>query len=101
MSRANLSSYSKLDPAHVLDGLFVPRVQKGHALYDVEGPIDGGIVRFKGVQLGVAHQSLLLAVVARTARLGSDALVVKGGPGDLHAPGSRQLLRLRPDAAQA
>jgi hypothetical protein len=84
--RANGSKYSKVDPAHILDGLFVPRRKKGEALYDVEGPFDGGKISFKGVQLGVQHQSVLFAVAARTGRQKKcDGLVVNGTSDDLLA----------------
>lgn len=84
--RKNISRYAKLDPAHILDGLFVPRVHKGQALYDVCGEFDGGTISFKGVQLGVEHQSVLLAVAARTGRqAGADGLLVRGTKDDLQA----------------
>lgn len=41
MSRSKISKFAKLDPAHVLDGLFVPVYKKGLALYDVKGNFDG------------------------------------------------------------
>lgn len=63
-----MSRYAKMDPAHFLDGLFVPTSQKGSALYDVESEWDGQYLRFEGVQLSAKHQSLLLAIAARSAR---------------------------------
>lgn len=89
-----VSRYAKLDPAHILDGLFVPRVQKGQALYDVEGEFDGGTIGFKGVQLGIEHQSVLLAVAARTGQQKmADGLLVHGSENDLLA---RQFSLLEP-----
>ncbi|MCP3713128.1 hypothetical protein M3I54_40680 [Paraburkholderia sp. CNPSo 3274] len=95
MSRANLSRYAKLDPAHVLDGLFVPTSKKGEALYDVCGKVNGGEISFKGVQLSSAHQSVLLAIAARTGRQGAKAngLIVAGTENDLLA---QQLFLLEP-----
>lgn len=81
-----LSQFAMMDPAHILDGLFVPRVQKGQALYEVEGEFDGGTIGFRGVQLGAEHQSILLAVAARTAiQKNTNGLLVHGNQGDLMA----------------
>lgn len=86
MAKSNVSSFAKFDPAHLLDGLFVPKVKKGQALYDVQGEFDGGMVSFEGVQLGVEHQSVLLAIAARTGRQSAaDGLLVKGSGNDLMA----------------
>lgn len=68
MSHSQMSRYAKADPAHFLDGLWVPTAQKGQALYDVESEWDGQYIRFEGVQLSCTHQSLLLAIAARSAR---------------------------------
>ncbi len=68
MSKSKVSSFAKVDPAHLLDGLFTPISKKGEALYEVEGSFDGLAIAFKGVQMSAAHQSLLLAISARTAR---------------------------------
>ncbi len=81
----NVSSFAKIDPAHVLDGLFVPKVAQGQALYGVEGAFDNGTVRFQGVQLGVEHQSVLLAIAARTGRDGAKGVVAHGTSSDLMA----------------
>lgn len=82
--RANWSIFAKIDPAHILDGLFVPRRKQGEALYQVEGKFDGGLISFKGVQLNVQHQSVLLAVAARTGRQSRcDGLIVNGVSDDL------------------
>ena len=75
-----LSRYSKFDPAHVLDGLFVPRTDKGQALYDVRGEHGGGTVSFKGVQLGVQHQSVLFAIAARMAQSTGNGSVIIAKP---------------------
>lgn len=66
----DVSDYAKYDPAFACDGLFVPRAKKGQALYDVGKTYDRGEIRFKGEQLTAAHQSVLLAVCARTGRNG-------------------------------
>lgn len=84
MTRSQLSKFAKLDPAHVLDGLFVPTVQRGQALYDVCSQFDGGTISFKGVQLSVAHQSVLLSIAARTGRQPkAEGLVIAGTANDL------------------
>jgi hypothetical protein len=84
MTRSQVSKFAKLDPAHVLDGLFVPTAQKGQALYDVSGQFDGGVISFKGSQLSVAHQSVLLSIAARTGRQPkADGLVIAGTANDL------------------
>lgn len=86
MTRSQVSRFAKLDPAHVLDGLFVPTVQKGQALYDVCGSFDGGEIAFKGVQLSVTHQSVLLGIAARTGRQPkAEGLLVAGTADDLLA----------------
>ena len=71
-----LSRYSKFDPAHVLDGLFVPYTSEGQALFDVRGEHSGGSVSFKGVQLGVQHQSILFAIAARVAQISREERVL-------------------------
>lgn len=86
MTRSQVSKFAKLDPAHVLDGLFVPTVQKGQALYDVCSPFNGGEISFKGVQLSVSHQSVLLAIAARTGRQPkAEGLLIAGTADDLLA----------------
>lgn len=86
MTRSQVSKFAKLDPAHVLDGLFVPTAQKGQALYDVCGQFDGGEISFKGVQLSVAHQSVLLSIAARTGRQpNTEGVVIAGTANDLLA----------------
>lgn len=94
MSRSQVSKFAKLDPAHVLDGLFVPVYKKGLALYDVKGHIDGLDIAFEGVQMTAAHQSVLLAVAALTGRQAkAEGLLVSGTADDLL---SRQLSLLSP-----
>lgn len=86
MTRSQVSKFAKLDPAHVLDGLFVPTAQKGMALYDVCGQFGAGEISFKGVQLSVAHQSVLLAIAARTGRQPkAEGLLIAGAADDLLA----------------
>lgn len=65
----NLSAFSSIDPAFFLDGLFLPRAEKTKAI-DISAEWSGGAIRFRGVQLGAVHQSVLLAVCARTGRDG-------------------------------
>lgn len=77
----DISKYAKIDPAFFTDGLFVPKANKNKAI-SIEREWDNGIVRFRGVQLGVAHQSVLLALCARVGRNGE--IVVKGTKRDLH-----------------
>lgn len=90
----DVSKYAKFDPAFATDGLFVPTARKGHALYDVGREYDNGEIRFEGVQLTAAHQSVLLAVCARTGRGG---LRVKGSKDDLL--GAQYGLEFNEDAA--
>ena len=91
--RADSSSFAKIDPAHILDGLFVPRRKEGESLFGVEGKFKNGIVSFKGVQLSVTHQSVLLAIAARTGRQQkNEGLIVNGSRDDLLA---RQMSLLR------
>jgi hypothetical protein len=82
MSRSKVSSFAKVDPAHLLDGLFTPTAKKGEALYAVEGSFDGVAIKFKGVQMGVGHQSLLLAISGRTARQPMAGSVIVTGNAD-------------------
>jgi len=84
MSRSKVSLFAKVDPAHLLDGLFTPTTRKGEALYDVQGEFDGISISFKGVQMSATHQSLLLAISARTARENKNAVLVSGNESDLH-----------------
>lgn len=84
MSKSNVSSFAKVDPAHLLDGLFIPTAKKGEALYGVEGAFNNINIAFKGVQLSVAHQSLLLAISSRTARQAkAHSVLVTGSAKDL------------------
>jgi hypothetical protein len=75
--KKDVSYFANFDPAFACDGLFVPRSQKGWALYDVGKEFDRGEIKFKGVQLTAAHQSVLLAVCARTGRHGLDVIGTK------------------------
>lgn len=75
----DVSKHARYDPAFATDGLFVPTAKKGTALYDVGRDYDDGEIRFEGVQLTAAHQSVLLAVCARTGR---DGLLVRGTKDD-------------------
>lgn len=81
----DLSAFAKFDPAFACDGLFVPRSQKGWALYDVGKNFDRGEIKFKGVQLTAAHQSVLLAVCARTGRHGLSVIGSKSDTRGLQA----------------
>jgi hypothetical protein len=65
------SDFALYDPAFGgCDGLFVPKRSKGQAMYDVQREWDAGVISFKGEQLTSAHQSVLLAICAQTARSG-------------------------------
>lgn len=68
------SDYAKVDPAFFVDGLFVPIADKDKAI-NIVHDWDGGTIEFRGVQLGAAHQSVLLAICARVGRNGE--LIVK------------------------
>lgn len=92
MSRSKVSSFAKVDPAHLLDGLFTPTAKKGEALFNVEGSFGGLMIAFKGVQMSVAHQSLLLAISARTSRQAkANAVLVTGNAGNLQNKQVKQL----------
>lgn len=65
------SDFALYDPAFGgCDGLFVPKRSKGQALYDVQREWDTGLISFKGEQMTSAHQGVLLAICAQTARSG-------------------------------
>jgi hypothetical protein len=102
MIMRNMSSYAKSDPLHFMDGLFTPRVQKGQALYNVKAHFKKSKtkIEFLGCQLGVEHQSVLLAVAARTARekVGDGYLAIEGDEDDLQAR-QLQFLKLKDDLA--
>ena len=66
--------YSKTDPALMTDGLFVPRPSRKRAI-DIQRKWGDGEIGFRGVQLGAAHESLLLAICARA---GMDGEQIKG-----------------------
>lgn len=77
------SDFALYDPAFGgCDGLFVPKRSKGHAMYDVQRAWDAGIIVFKGEQMTAAHQSVLLAICAQTAR---DGLLIRGNEADVEA----------------
>lgn len=101
MSKSKVSSFAKLDPAHVLDGLFVPITKTGEALYKVEGTFKGGVIKFEGVQLDVKHQSVLLAIMARGARAGKDKVVIDGSATDLQARQARLSLSVDGSAQES
>lgn len=93
----DVSKYAKVDPAFFTDGLFVPKANKSKAI-SIEREWDNGIIKFRGVQLGVAHQSVLLALCARAGRGGE--LILKGSKNDLHAA-QMDLLECLGDAQDA
>lgn len=101
MSRSKVSKFSKLDPVHLLDGLFVPVAKKGEAMYDVQGEFDGGTTSFKGCQLDATHQSVLLAVSARTSRAGAKVVVINGASTDPYAMRVLLPLKVEGKAAEA
>lgn len=80
-------AYSRFDPAHVFDGLFVPTKGKKRGRLLVEprrfGKLEIGFQGFE--QLGTDDQSILLAL---TAQLGIDGLVIDASP---TGPVSKQL----------
>ena len=80
MSR-DVSEYAKFDPAFITDGLFVPRANRNKAV-NIKRTWDQGEIGFRGVQLGAMHQSVLLAICARTGRNG---LLIEGSSSDLMA----------------
>lgn len=80
MSR-DISDFAKFDPAFLTDGLFVPRANKNKAI-NIKRTWDQGEIGFRGVQLGAMHQSVLLAICARTGRNG---LLIEGTSDDLLA----------------
>jgi len=61
---SQVSRYSKYDPAMTADGLFMPRANIKKRV-DIKRKHNQGTVRFLGPQLGVLHQSVLLAICAR------------------------------------
>lgn len=87
----NVSQFAKIDPAFLADGLFRPRSNLKKNI-DVNREFDGGRVRFLGPQLGAAHQSVLLALCARTGREG---IHLVGSAGDLR--GQQLKLGLTPE----
>lgn len=95
--KKEVSKYAKIDPAFFADGLFVPRANKNRAI-NIEQSWSNGIIRFRGVQLGAVHQSVLLAICARAGRNGE--LIVKGTKEDLHAM-QIELLQCTDDAKDA
>lgn len=95
--KKDVSKYAKIDPAFLTDGLFVPRANKNKAI-NIENRWDQGVIRFRGVQLGAAHQSVLLAICSRAGRNGE--LIVKGSKKDLHAM-QMELLLCADDAREA
>lgn len=95
--KKDASQYAKIDPAFLTDGLFVPRANKNKAI-NIENSWDQGVIRFRGVQLGAVHQSVLLAICARAGRDGE--LIVKGSKKDLHAM-QIELLHCADDAREA
>lgn len=80
-------AYARLDPGHAFDGLFVPTKGKKRGRLLVEARRFGKLeVGFQGFeQLGADDQSILLAL---TAQLGIDGLVIDAAPA---GPMSRQL----------
>lgn len=96
--KKDVSAFTNYDPAFACDGLFVPRSNKGWALYDVGKDFDRGEIKFEGVQLTAAHQSVLLAVCARTGRHG---LNVIGTRSDLKGLQSSFNLEVDQDASEA
>jgi hypothetical protein len=80
MSKSAESIFAMLDPAHLTDGLFKPTARSGETLIDVEGFREDEPIKFEGAQLAVPHHSILLAILARTARQPKDESLIH--PGD-------------------
>lgn len=80
-------AYTKFDPAHLFDGLFVPTNGKKRGRLLVAPRSFGNLeIGFQGFeQLGADDQSILLAL---TAQLGIDGLIIDSNP---QGPVSRQL----------
>lgn len=77
------SDFALYDPAFGgCDGLFVPKRSRGQAMYDVQREWDAGIISFKGEQMTSAHQSVLLAICAQTAR---DGFLIRDKEADVEA----------------
>jgi len=87
----DVSHYAKIDPAFLADGLFRPRANVKENI-DVRRDFDGGRIRFLGPQLGAVHQSVLLALCARTGR---DGIHLIGDAKDLR--GKQLKLGLTPE----
>ena len=85
-----------LDPAHAFDGLFVPTRGKKRGRLFVEPRTFGNIViGFQGFeQLGADDQSFLLAL---TAQLGIDGLIIDAVPQGLISEQLRSALRFNQD----
>ncbi len=73
-------SFAKIDPAHLMDGLFVPtNGKKRGRLYVAPRRFGDTRISFQGFeQLGAEDQSVLLAVMAQ---LGIDGLTISNNPG--------------------
>jgi hypothetical protein len=89
MSKSAESIFAMLDPAHLTDGLFKPTMQAGEILLDVEGVREKQPIRFDGPQLASTHQSILLAILARTARQAKEQSLIP--PGDTNGIHKKQM----------
>ncbi len=89
MSKSGASIFAMLDPAHLQDGLFKPTAATRDILVNVEGSREGEPIKFEGPQLAATHQSILLAILARTARQAKGQPLI--GPGDVNGIHKKQM----------
>jgi hypothetical protein len=82
MSNSSISEFAMFDPGHLLDGLFTPTSNDHMRLYEVSGTHNKKPLRFSGPQLSSAHQSILLSIVAITARQKIDDALISPGTKD-------------------
>ena len=77
MASKRLADFALFDPAHLnINGLFIPKLKdkNNQQLRKFYGKYNGGTLEFWTIQLTAQHQSLLLAIAARTRLEGSQYL---------------------------
>ncbi len=96
MKRHIKPAYARFDPAHLLDGLFVPtRGKKRERLYVAPRDFDGVLIGYQGFeQLGADDQSVLLAIAAQ---LGIDGDFIGDNPPGPVAQELRSLMDFKID----
>lgn len=94
------ASFAKIDPAHLMDGLFVPtNGKKRDRLYVAPRRFGDTRISFQGFeQLGAEDQSVLLAVMAQ---LGIDGLRITSEPGGPISLFLRQELEMKGNGTDA